>query len=315
MNASTRSPATHRSGHPHRAKCSAAGLAGTSFKHEHLSAILEDGLQDGFFEVHAENYMGAGGPPHLALGAIRERYPISLHGVCTSIGGPDRLDVSHLVRFRDLVTRYEPALVSEHLAWSSHGGTFFNDLLPLPYTKTTFDTVCDHIDQFQEAIRRPILLENPSTYVAFASSTMSETDFIRAVAQRTGCGLLLDVNNVFVSATNHGYAPRAYLADYPLEHVGEIHLAGHSEQQDDEHAPLLIDSHDRAVADPVWLLLREVIERTGPIPTLIEWDSQLPAWPQLRAQALVARRIVENDAALDAPESDASHKERADHEA
>jgi uncharacterized protein len=315
MNASTRSPATRRSGRPHRTKGSTAGLAGTSFKPEHLSAILEGDLQDGFFEVHAENYMGAGGPPHRALSAIRERHPISLHGVCTSIGGPDRLDVGHLVRFHELVTRYEPALVSEHLAWSSHGGTFFNDLLPLPYTKTTFNTVCDHIDQFQEAIRHPMLLENPSTYVAFASSTMSETEFIRAVAQRTGCGLLLDVNNVFVSATNHGYEPRTYLADYPLEDVGEIHLAGHSEQQDDEHAPLLIDSHDRAVADPVWLLFREVIERTGPIPTLIEWDSQLPAWPELRAQALVARRIVEDYAALDVPESDASHKERADHEA
>jgi uncharacterized protein len=307
MNASNQSAATEAFGRPRRTATGAAGLAGTSFKHEHLAAILEDGLQDGFFEVHAENYMGAGGPPHRALRAIRERYPISLHGVCMSIGGPDGLDAGHLGRFGELVARYEPVLVSEHLAWSSHGGTFFNDLLPLPYTNATLQKVCEHIDQVQEAIRRPMLLENPSTYVAFASSTMSETEFIRAVARRTGCGLLLDVNNVFVSATNHGYSAGAYLADFPLEYVGEIHLAGHSEQRDDEHAPLLIDSHDRVVADPVWALYRNVIARTGPMPTLIEWDSQLPAWPELRAQALMARRI--------ASESDVFDMERAGHEA
>ncbi|MCP3712150.1 DUF692 domain-containing protein [Paraburkholderia sp. CNPSo 3274] len=272
-------------------------------------------MQDGFFEVHAENYMGAGGAPHRALSAIRERYPVSLHGVCMSIGGPDRLDAGHLVRFSELVARYEPALVSEHLAWSSHGGTFFNDLLPLPYTKATLDKVCEHIDQVQEAIGRSMLLENPSTYVAFASSTMSETEFIRAVAQRTGCGLLLDVNNVFVSATNHGYSASAYLADFPLEYVGEIHLAGHSEQHDDEHAPLLIDSHDRAVADPVWALYRNVIARTGPMPTLIEWDSQLPAWSELRAQALAARRINSGHSENNASESDVYHPERTRHEA
>jgi hypothetical protein len=292
MSDSGRSAAANSFGRPRRSAPGAARVAGTSFKHVHLAAILEDGLQDGFFEVHAENYMGAGGPSHRALAAIRERYPISLHGVCMSIGGPDALDVRHLARFRELVERYEPTLVSEHLAWSSHGGTFFNDLLPLPYTKATLDKVCEHIDQVQEAIGRPILLENPSTYVAFASSTMSEPDFIRTVAQRTGCGLLLDVNNVFVSAVNHGYSARAYLAEIPLEYVGEIHLAGHSEQHDDENTLLLIDSHDRAIADPVWDLYRQVVARTGPIPTLIEWDSHLPAWPELRAQALEARRIV-----------------------
>jgi uncharacterized protein len=291
MRDSTRSAAANSFGRPCRSRPGAAGLVGTSFKHEHLGAILEDGLQDGFLEVHAENYMGAGGPPHRALAAIRERYPISLHGVCMSIGGPDALDVRHLARFRDLVERYEPMLVSEHLAWSSHGGTFFNDLLPLPYTNATLDKVCEHIDQVQEAIGRPILLENPSTYVAFASSTMREPSFIRTVAQRTGCGLLLDVNNVFVSAVNHGYSARAYLAAFPLEYVGEIHLAGYSEQRDDENALLLIDSHDRAIADPVWDLYRHVVARIGPIPTLIEWDSDLPAWPELRAQALAARRI------------------------
>ncbi|WP_156125710.1 MNIO family bufferin maturase [Paraburkholderia kururiensis] len=293
----------------------AAGLAGTSFKHEHLAAILEDSLHDGFFEVHAENYMGAGGPPHRALAALRERYPISLHGVCMSIGGPDRLDADHLVRFRELIARYEPQWVSEHLAWSSHGGTFFNDLLPLPYTKATLDKVCDHIDQVQETIGRTMLLENPSTYLAFASSTMSEPEFIRAVAQRTGCALLLDVNNVFVSATNHGYSAHAYLAEFPLEYVGEIHLAGHSEQRDDEGAPLLIDSHDRAVADSVWALYRDVIALTGPVPTLIEWDSDLPAWSELRRQAQTARRILATRTGEDELARQTSRTAHAAHEA
>jgi uncharacterized protein (UPF0276 family) len=289
----------------------APGLVGTSFKHEHLASILEDGLQNGFFEVHAENYMGAGGFPHRALSAIRERYPISLHGVCMSIGGQNELDARHLARFRELTARYEPALVSEHLAWSSHGGTFFNDLLPLPYTKATLDKVCEHIDQIQEAIGRPMLLENPSTYLTFASSTISETQFIRAVAERTGCGLLLDLNNVYVSAINHGHPAHTWLADFPLEYVFEIHLAGHSEQEDDEFAPLLIDSHDRAVADPVWALYREVIARMGPVPTLIEWDSQLPAWPDLRAQALAARQIISDHAAARVSATEATHREQA----
>lgn len=287
MNDFIRSMARSTPGRPAR-----AALVGTSFKHEHLGAIIEEGLPDGFFEVHAENYMGAGGPPHRALAAIRERHPVSLHGVCMSIGGPDALDLTHLARFRDLVARYEPAFVSEHLAWSSHGGTFFNDLLPLPYHHETLDRVCAHIDQMQSAIGRPILLENPSTYVMFASSTLSETDFLRAVAQKTGCGLLLDVNNVFVSAINHGYSAQEYLSAFPLEYVGEIHLAGHSEQLDDEHQPLLIDSHDRPVSDVVWDLYAQVISRIGAVPTLIEWDSDLPAWPVLRAQAEAARQIM-----------------------
>ena len=314
MNTFDRSATTHAQGRPGRAMPN-IGLVGTSFKHEHLAAILEEDLYDGFFEVHAENYMGAGGAPHRVLSAVRERYPVSLHGVCMSIGGPDRLDAGHLARFRELVARYEPAFVSEHLAWSSHGGVFFNDLLPLPYTESTLNKVCDHIDQMQEAIGRPMLLENPSTYVAFASSTMSETEFIRAAAQRAGCGLLLDVNNVFVSAVNHGHSAQAYLSDFPLDYVGEIHLAGHSEQRDDDHAPLLIDSHDRAVADAVWTLYRDVIACAGPVPTLIEWDSQLPAWPELRAQAHTARRILAAHAAERPRGSAAARTERACHEA
>jgi len=270
-----------------------AALAGASFKPEHLPSILADRDRRGFFEVHAENYMGAGGPPHRSLEIIRREYPVSLHGVCMSIGGPEALDKAHLERFRRLVERYEPALVSEHLAWSTHKTAYFNDLLPLPYNAATLARVCTHIDEVQEAIRRPILLENPSTYLAFRDSTVSETDFIRTIAKRTGCGLLLDVNNVFVSATNLGFSAMDYLSDFPLSHVGEIHLAGHAEQSDDEGEPLLVDSHDAPVADGVWELYEIALSRAGAIPTLIEWDSNLPEWPILKAEAAAAQAILD----------------------
>jgi uncharacterized protein (UPF0276 family) len=278
------------------------GLAGTSFKHQHLPAIIADGRQDGFFEVHAENYMGAGGPPHAALARIRQDHPVSLHGVCMSIGGPQPLDREHLGRFRALVERYEPAMVSEHLAWSTHTTTFYNDLLPLPYPPAALTLVADHIDEVQATIRRPILLENPSTYLVFRESTMSETEFLRELVRRTGCGLLLDVNNVFVSATNHGFDALGYLADFPLGNVGEIHLAGHAEQADDEGEPLLIDSHDGPVADAVWRLYDIVIGRCGPVPTLVEWDSEIPDWPVLKAEATAARAILDRHAAAMLPD-------------
>jgi uncharacterized protein len=270
------------------------GLAGTSLKPGHLAHILAEGPQRGFFEVHAENYIGAGGPPHAALTRIRQDYPVSVHGVCMSIGGPQPLDKVHLGRFKALVDRYEPALVSEHLAWSTHETTYFNDLLPLPYTEATLARVADHIDEVQETVGRPILLENPSTYVVFPESTMSETDFIRAIVRRTGCGLLLDVNNVFVSATNHGYSALEYLDDFPIDHVGEIHLAGHKAQTDDEGELLLIDSHDGPVADAVWKLFQLVIGRRGTVPTLIEWDSDIPDWPILKAEAAAAQEILDD---------------------
>ena len=278
---------------PHLPKHRIAGLAGTSFKHQHLQAILADDAPGGFFEVHAENYMGAGGPPHAALTRIRQDFPVSLHGVCMSIGGPQPLDKAHLARFKALVDRYEPALVSEHLAWSTHEATFYNDLLPLPYTEATVALVAAHIDEVQEAIGRRLLLENPSTYVTFRESTMSETAFIRELVKRAGCGLLLDINNVFVSATNQGYSARDYLGDFPLEHVCEIHLAGHAEQEDDEGGLLLIDSHDGPVADAVWKLYEIVIARSSAIPTLIEWDSAIPDWPVLKREATAAQAILD----------------------
>jgi uncharacterized protein (UPF0276 family) len=257
---------------------------------------MADAMKTGFFEVHAENYMGAGGPPHQALAQIRRDHPISLHGVAMSIGGPQPLDRSHLERFRALVERYEPSLVSEHLAWSSHDTTYFNDLLPIPYTAATLGRVSEHIDQVQSAIRRRLLLENPSSYVIFRESSMRETDFIRALVQRTGCGLLLDINNVFVSAANHGYSPLDYLADFPIDHVGEIHLAGHAAQVDDEGDRLLIDSHDGPVVDAVWKLFDLVLGRCGPIATLVEWDSNIPDWPVLQAQARAAQDILDRHA-------------------
>ncbi|MHC1551606.1 MNIO family bufferin maturase [Phyllobacterium sp. K27] len=284
------SQAVHFPDHP------IASRVGTSFKHEHLADIFDDRSYQGFFEVHAENYMGAGGPPHHALTRIRSDYPVSLHGVCMSIGGPQPLNAVHLGRFKALIERYEPALVSEHLAWSTHDTTYFNDLLPLPYTRATLDHVADHLDEVQEAIGRPILLENPSSYLIFKESTMSETDFIRALVRRTGCGLLLDVNNVFVSAANLGFSALDYLVDYPLEHVGEIHLAGHAEQQDDEGDLLLIDSHDGPVADAVWKLFDIVISQCGPIPSLVEWDSAIPEWAILKAEALAAQSILDRHA-------------------
>lgn len=270
----------------------ATPTVGVGFKPDHLEQILADPCAPDLFEVHAENYMGAGGPAHHRLSALRERHALSVHGVCLSIGGPGGLDAAHLERFRTVVRRWQPALVSEHLAWSTHAGVFYNDLLPLPYTRATLDAVCCHIDQVQQAIGRTLLLENPATYVAFASSTLSESEFLRAVARRTGCGLLLDVSNAFVAATNHGRSVQDQLDDFPLECVGEVHLAGYAEQRDDEGAPLLIDSHDRRVSDTVWALYQGLIARMGPRPTVVEWDSALPAWPVLRAQALRAREIM-----------------------
>ena len=272
------------------------GLAGASFKPEHFAAISTDQEFNGFLEVHAENYMGDGGAPHRNLATMRERFPVSLHGVCMSIGGQGDLDREHLTRFAELVRRYEPALVSEHLAWSTHDDVFLNDLLPLPYTVETLARVCAHIDQVQEAIGRPLLLENPSTYLLFEESTYSETDFLEEVTERTGCGLLLDVNNVFVSATNHGSSAMDYLAQFPLEKVGEIHLAGHAEQDDGEGHTLLIDSHNGPVADPVWKLYEIVIGQCGPIPTLVEWDNDIPDWPVLKSEAAAARAIMDRHA-------------------
>ena len=265
---------------------------GIGLKAEYYRAILDEAPDLGFFEIHAENYMGAGGPPHHFLTAIRERYPLSLHGVGLSIGGARPLDREHLLSLRALNECYEPGLFSEHLAWSSHASGYLADLLPLPYTAQTLTRVCDHIDETQGAIGRRMLLENPATYVTFEESTYAEADFIAEVARRTGCGLLLDVNNVFVSAANHGFDPRTYLAAFPLGEVAEIHLAGHAPQTDDDGKPVLIDDHGSPVAEPVWALYADVMARTGPLPTLIERDNDVPALATLVAEAARADAIM-----------------------
>ncbi|MEM6463062.1 MAG: DUF692 domain-containing protein [Pseudomonadota bacterium] len=270
--------------------------AGAGLKPIHVDEILNDDYRIGFLEVHAENYMGAGGEPHRSLTAIRQAFPLSVHGVGLSIGSERGLDEKHVKRLKAVVDRYEPGLVSEHLAWSTHDNSYFNDLLPVPYDEPTLDRVCAHIDQVQETLGRTILLENPSTYVQFERSTMPETEFIRQIAMRTGCGLLLDINNVFVSATNQKYRPLSYLSDFPLEKVREIHLAGHAPDTDDEGERLLIDAHDRPVDDEVWQLYDIVIGQIGPVPTLIEWDANVPDWPVLRREAMLAEDILDSRA-------------------
>ena len=271
--------------------------SGIGFKPQHFADILSGEAPIGFIEIHAENYMGDGGPAHMQLSALHERFALSVHGVGLSIGGAGPLDRAHLTRLKILCDRHQPQSFSEHLAWSSHGDVFYNDLLPLPYTDETLARICEHVDEVQTTLGREMLLENPSTYVTFTESTIPETEFLDEVARRTGCGLLLDVNNVFVSATNHGTDAAAYLAAFPLARVKEIHLGGHDEQRDDAGAPLLIDAHGAAVADPVWALFETVIARTGPIATLIEWDNDVPAWPVLADEARAATRILGRAAA------------------
>ncbi|MEO0692283.1 MAG: DUF692 domain-containing protein [Pseudomonadota bacterium] len=265
---------------------------GVGYKPQHFDALIADPGPVTWLEIHAENYMGAGGRPLAQLRHLSERFAISVHGVGLSIGGEGRLDPEHLARLKHLVGWLNPASFSEHLAWSTHDTGFLNDLLPLPYTAATVARVADHIDEVQEVLGRRMLLENPSTYLAFDETDMAETEFLAEITRRTGCGLLLDVNNVFVSATNQQTDALSYLNAFPLDAVGELHLGGHDEDADETGAPLLIDSHDREVVDPVWALYAHVIARGGPRPTLIEWDSDLPEWPVLRAEAERASEVL-----------------------
>jgi uncharacterized protein len=274
--------------------------AGVGFKPEHFADILASAQPVGFFEIHAENYMGAGGQPHAQLRALAERYALSVHGVALSIGAMQPLDREHLARIKLLCDRYQPASFSEHLAWSSHDEHYFNDLLPLPYSEETLARVIEHVDAVQDALDREMLLENPARYVRFAESTMSECEFLATVSGRTGCGLLLDLNNVFVSACNHGTSAERYLRDFPLARVKEIHLAGHDVQTDGTGASLCIDSHGAPVADPVWALYEDVIARAGALPTLIEWDNDVPSWAELIREARVAAAILDGSLSVKA---------------
>jgi uncharacterized protein (UPF0276 family) len=265
---------------------------GIGFKPQHYAELASGAQGIGFIEIHAENYMGAGGPPQAMLRALRERFALSVHGVGLSIGGETPLDREHLSRLKSLCDRYQPESFSEHLAWSSHGEIYLNDLLPLPYTRTTLDRIVSHVDQVQDTLQREMLLENPSTYLQFEESDIPETEFLAEISRRTGCGLLLDVNNVFVQAKNHGTSAEAYLAAFPLARVKEIHLGGHDEQTDDAGAPLLIDAHGAPVADPVWQLYANIIAAAGPLPTLIEWDNDVPDFATLADEAAAAGRIL-----------------------
>ncbi|PDT32674.1 hypothetical protein CO671_28270 [Rhizobium sp. M10] len=271
--------------------------AGLGLKPEHYETILANRPDVGFFEVHAENYMGAGGPPHRYLEAVADRYPLSLHGVGLSIGAARDLDKEHLKRLRGLIDRYRPQSFSEHLAWSTHDTGFLNDLLPLPYTPETLARVVDHVDETQQWLSRQMLLENPSTYVLFAESTIDEVDFLTEIADRTGCGLLLDVNNVMVSAVNHRLDAVAYIDRFPVERVGEIHLAGYDETVDGAGDRLLIDAHGSAVKTDVVELYRHTLAMTGALPTLIEWDNNVPEFATLHAEAVRADAML-TEAAL-----------------
>jgi uncharacterized protein len=269
--------------------------AGVGLKPRHYRAILDARPDIGWFEVHAENYMGAGGEPHHFLSAIRQLYPLSLHGVGLSIGSAEPLDKAHLRRLRDLIARYDPGLFSEHLAWSSHDGAYLSDLLPLPYTSETVARVAAHIDEVQQFLGRQMLLENPSSYISFAESTLTEISFLEHVVRITGCGLLLDVNNVQVSSVNRRASAADYIEAFPLKDVGEIHLAGSMAQADADGETVLIDTHDRPVEPSVWDLYASVIRRTGPLPTLIEWDAEVPDWPQLFNEAKIADRLMSSE--------------------
>jgi uncharacterized protein (UPF0276 family) len=260
--------------------------SGIGLRTPHFRAVFSTKPDVGFFEVHSENYFGAGGQPLSVLERVRGDYPISLHGVGLSLGGAEPLNQAHLGKLKALVDRIEPALVSEHLTWVGIGGVFLNDLLPLPYTQEALSVTAAHVSQVQDRLGRRILVENPSSYLTFRHSTMSEPEFLRALVATTGCGLLLDVNNIYVSARNQRFDAKTYLAAVPADAVAEYHLAGHTDAGD-----LLIDTHDHAVSDPVWALYRAAVRIIGDRPTLIERDSNIPPLAELVAEAAQADRL------------------------
>src|SRR5215813_13517562 len=263
---------------------------GVGLRSPHIAEVMRTHPAVPWFEVHAENYMG-GGPAVRALEQIRRDYPISIHGVGLSLGSADGLDARHLARLKRLVERLEPVLVSEHLAWSIAGGTYLNHLLPLVYTEETLEIVCRNVEHAQTVLGRRILVENPSNYLRFASSSIPEPEFLTAIVRCTGCGLLCDVNNIYVTCRNFDQHPGAYLEMLPVDVVGEMHLAGHT-INDADGQPILIDDHGAPVSEAVWALFGLAIMRFGPVPTLIEWDTNIPAFAALVAEADKADRIL-----------------------
>lgn len=266
--------------------------AGVGLRFRHHQEVLESRPAAAWFEVHIENYLDGGSAPK-HLDAIRRHYPVSLHGTGLSLGSAEGLDGAHLARVRAAVERFEPGLVSEHLSFSIADGTYLADLLPLPMTEEALDVVCRNVAQAQDFLKRPILVENPSSYLQFRHSTIPEWEFLAAVARRTGCGILCDVNNIYVSACNHGWRASTYLAALPPAAVGEIHLAGHSVRQIDVTRKIRIDDHGSRVAPEVWALYAEALARFGPVPTLIEWDTDVPPMAELLEEAAKAAALIE----------------------
>jgi uncharacterized protein (UPF0276 family) len=267
--------------------------AGIGLRAPHVTCVRSERPAIGWLEVHSENYFVDGGPAIAALEAIRRDYPVSLHGVGLSLGSADELDAGHLARLSNLVSRIDPGAVSEHLCWSHVDGRHLNDLLPLPFTEEALALVCERVDAVQSALRRTLLVENISAYVRFDEDAMSEWEFVAAVARRTGCKLLIDVNNVYVNAINHGFDPNAFLAAISGGTVAEIHLAGF-----DDSGVCLIDTHGARVAPAVWELYRAAIARFGPKPTLIEWDTDIPPLEVLLDEAALAQAILETSDAV-----------------
>ena len=270
-------------------------VAGIGLRPPHVAQVRSERPEIGWLEVHSENYFVDGGPALAALEAIRANYPVALHGVGMSLGSADALDAGHLMRLKRLADRIEPAAISEHLCWGRIDGRHLNDLLPLPFTDEALAVCCDRIDAVQRALRRPLLVENVSAYLRFGADSMTEWDFVAAVVRRTGCKLLFDVNNIYVNAVNHGFDPLLYLGAISGDAVAEIHLAGF-----DASGPCLIDTHGARVAPPVWDLYRATLERFGPKPTLLEWDTDLPALEVLLDEARTAQAILEQADALTA---------------
>ena len=277
---------------PLRTRDSIPAKAGVGLRFRHHREVLEARPAAAWFEVHTENYLGGGSAP-ACLDAIRSDYPVSLHGTGLSLGSAEGLDPAHLARVREVVERARPGLVSEHLSFSVAAGNYLADLLPLPLTEEALGIVCRNVAQVQDHLKRRILVENPSTYLQFRHSTIPEWEFLAQVAKRTGCGILCDVNNIYVSACNHGWRASAYLAALPPEAVGEIHLAGHSLRRLDDARTLLIDDHGSRVAPEVWALYAEALALFGRVPTLIEWDTDVPPMAVLLEEAAHAAALIE----------------------
>ena len=267
--------------------------AGIGLRFQHHQAVLDERPDVAWLEVHTENYMG-GGSPLAYLDAIRRDYPIALHGVGLSLGSAEGLNLSHLERIRQVVRRFEPGLVSEHLSWSVVGGAYLADLLPLPMTEEALDVVCRHVEQTQAYLQRQMLIENPSSYLQYRHASIPEWEFIAAVAARTGCGILCDVNNIYVSCCNHGWDPSAYLAALPVDAVDEFHLAGHTVRQLENGYTLRIDDHSARVAADVWALYDEALARFGARATLIEWDNNVPPLAVLLEEAAHADALLQH---------------------